>query len=1031
MPTFKYLIYISCCQLCSLFCVAQDFPHLKFSHLSVKDGLSSNNVSNISQDRRGIIWITTIDGLNRYDGTGFKVFRHSDRDSSSVPHNDLREISLDDENNLWMATANGLCRFNTITGKAVNFYHQPANPNSLADNYEPNPYIDSRKRLWLATHAGVQLFDYRNNRFVTYTMPPIPEPDWQEHYNVFRLVREDSKHRLWAASFQGLYLVDEQQQKLIPYYQGEYMANNGFYALPDGNILLGQWSGGIKKFTPENNRYEREPNGKPMYSIVNDFEDWKDNNGNNWLCISLDGGVMLKDMSSGKFRLYLHDALDPFSLNANFVRSIFKDQENRLWLATDNGVSVIDPQLQYFNNYYLYQQLDPNNPKVFGVPRTLLETGQGYLMGCWFNKGLYYFNIDWKLVHHAVKIPENSNSFGSGSVNHIFRDGNGVLWLTTDSGLVKHQNGSYKVFTPPGASSSIRGDYEMRDILPARNGSFWIRAKQNGLYIFDPVKEAFIAQYKPGSRNLTGEVISFCFDKNNELWTGTDSGLFVFHEKAGLFERIYYSSGTSRGSFEGVSDLICDENNIIWAATEHGLGKINAGALQAGLLDTEQGLPDESLIRVLEDKDRIIWIKSLNGIIRYDKGTGFRFFNNKNGLPDLYNSYGLFTFNRKGNILSGQNGVLTEFNPYTIELNAQKPGIVLCDVYADNKGIGFQGGSDGYFITLEPGQKTLQVHFAISSYTSSPSNKFYYKVPGITNEWIEVPNGNINFSSIPIGKHTLHLRGSNNDGIFSDELAIPVFVKPYWYQTFLFKTLTILLIAALVIIFVAWRIRSIRKEAAFKQKIAETEMQALRAQMNPHFIFNSLNSIENFIMQNEKRLASDYLNKFARLIRMILDSSRNELVPLWKDMEALQLYIDLERLRFNNKFSYHAHIDPALLNGDYKVPSLLVQPYVENAIVHGLSHSEAKDLSLSIDVALEHDTIKYIIQDNGVGRQKANAYNLKNRMNHKSVGLKITEDRINIFNHSQAGNGTILFTDLYNGRNEPNGTKVEITIKAT
>ncbi len=169
--------------------------------------------------------------------------------------------------------------------------------------------------------------------------------------------------------------------------------------------------------------------------------------------------------------------------------------------------------------------------------------------------------------------------------------------------------------------------------------------------------------------------------------------------------------------------------------------------------------------------------------------------------------------------------------------------------------------------------------------------------------------------------------------------------------------------------------------------------------MNPHFIFNSLNSIENFIMQNEKRLASDYLNKFARLIRMILDSSRNEVVPVAKDMEALQLYIDLEQLRYNNRFTYKTVIDPALTGGDYRVPSLLIQPYVENAIVHGLSHSEEDGLNLTVMATLENEKIKYVVQDNGIGRAQAAAYNQQNKPYHKSVGLKITEDRINIFNN--------------------------------
>lgn len=211
---------------------------------------------------------------------------------------------------------------------------------------------------------------------------------------------------------------------------------------------------------------------------------------------------------------------------------------------------------------------------------------------------------------------------------------------------------------------------------------------------------------------------------------------------------------------------------------------------------------------------------------------------------------------------------------------------------------------------------------------------------------------------------------------------------------------------------------------------AELQTQVLRSQMNPHFIFNCLNSIENFIMQNDKRQASDYLNKFSLLIRKILDSSRNEVVPIGKDMEALKLYVELEQLRFNNKFAYTVYVDPVLSDGDYLVPSLLVQPFVENAIVHGMAHSEEKDLSISIMATLDGDKIKYTIQDNGVGREKAKVYNMQNKPYHKSVGLKITEERINIFNRQKVNDRSVNITDLYDEQKNPGGTRVEIILKA-
>ncbi len=239
----------------------------------------------------------------------------------------------------------------------------------------------------------------------------------------------------------------------------------------------------------------------------------------------------------------------------------------------------------------------------------------------------------------------------------------------------------------------------------------------------------------------------------------------------------------------------------------------------------------------------------------------------------------------------------------------------------------------------------------------------------------------------------------------------------------------LLTIAIAIIIYQTNKSKKERSESELKQQITEIQMQVLRAQMNPHFIFNSLNSIENFMMQNEKRLASDYLNKFTRLIRTILDSSLNQLIPLTKDMEALQLYIDLQQLRFNNKFTYHNCLDPQLQNGDYKVPSLIIQPYVENAIEHGIAHCERKDPEIKVSARLKNDYILYVIEDNGIGREQAALYNAQNKRHHKSVGLAITENRIRIFNGSQSTSEDVVIEDLYDDDNLPRGTRVSVKIK--
>lgn len=252
------------------------------------------------------------------------------------------------------------------------------------------------------------------------------------------------------------------------------------------------------------------------------------------------------------------------------------------------------------------------------------------------------------------------------------------------------------------------------------------------------------------------------------------------------------------------------------------------------------------------------------------------------------------------------------------------------------------------------------------------------------------------------------------------------------FKNFLLFSIGVGFLLSLLVAFLIYKSiqsKKIKEESVYKQKIAETEMQALRAQMNPHFFFNSLNSIENFIMQNEKKLASDYLNKFARFIRSILDSSYNELIEISKDIDSLQLYIDLEQLRFNYKFSYCCDIDPSLLYGEYHVPSLLVQPFLENAIIHGIGPSDREDLKICLRAILTDSMIQYSIEDNGIGREQSTAYKQLNKPFHKSVGMKITQDRINIFNQDTTSSNNVKITDLYDEQHNPAGTRIEFAIK--
>jgi LytS/YehU family sensor histidine kinase len=261
---------------------------------------------------------------------------------------------------------------------------------------------------------------------------------------------------------------------------------------------------------------------------------------------------------------------------------------------------------------------------------------------------------------------------------------------------------------------------------------------------------------------------------------------------------------------------------------------------------------------------------------------------------------------------------------------------------------------------------------------------------------------------------------------------------PAWWNTWWFRIAALLIVIAIIYLVMRWRLQEKfrlqvdradreKKLSELQHRTSQLEMHALRAQMNPHFLFNSLNSINRFIIQNNTDQASAYLTKFSRLMRLILQNSQNELVPLENELDALKLYLELEAVRFDHHFTYRIKIDEHLDIGAVKVPPLIIQPYAENAIWHGLMHKEEKG-HLLIEILKEHDFLIFRIIDDGIGRKKAAELKSKSASTHKSMGMKITADRISNMKQKNPNQNYIQIKDLVLADGTPAGTSVEIKI---
>jgi len=259
---------------------------------------------------------------------------------------------------------------------------------------------------------------------------------------------------------------------------------------------------------------------------------------------------------------------------------------------------------------------------------------------------------------------------------------------------------------------------------------------------------------------------------------------------------------------------------------------------------------------------------------------------------------------------------------------------------------------------------------------------------------------------------------------------LTILIHPPWWRTWWAYTLFALLIAGLIYALFRYRTSKIRMQHEIvlqQHKASALKMQALRAQMSPHFIFNSLNSINMFILENNKLQASEYLSKFSRLIRLILQNSKEAFISLKSELEALQLYLELESLRFDNKFEYKISVDDDVDTTTLKVPPLIIQPYVENAIWHGLMHKKEKG-HLEIELYQEKGILLCKIIDDGIGRKKAAELKSKSASTHKSMGMRITADRIAMLQQQEQNNTSISITDIVPPDGNPSGTEVLIKI---
>jgi hypothetical protein len=335
-------------------------------------------------------------------------------------------------------------------------------------------------------------------------------------------------------------------------------------------------------------------------------------------------------------------------------------------------------------------------------------------------------------------------------------------------------------------------------------------------------------------------------------------------------------------------------------------------------------------------------------------------------------------------------------------------------------------------IMLNHDQNNLTFNYSGISYRSNGNISYQYRLLPQFKDWRTTTTDNLNFNLTP-GSYMFEVKAINAIGIQSEFPAVYSFIiRPHFTDTWWFRVLSIIFITgmmsySLILLFNYRKRKSAEKNKAERQ-ITELKLKSLQAQLNPHFIFNALNAIQQFINVENKRSANDYLTRFARLMRLYLVGSENQFITLEQELEILKLYTNLEHLRFSNIFTYSFEIDEDIKLDQYIVPAMLLQPHVENAIRHGLTTSDNKDNRLTVTVRRCEGGICCVVEDNGIGRQQSLELKQKGKTEHRSMGNKISKERIELIRSLKLGNIRETITDLSSEHESGSGTRVEIFI---
>ncbi len=996
--------------------------------------LSSNIVTAIAQDENGMMWFGTRRGLNSFDSYTFEEYNQIDGIINATI-TDIMPIG----DTLFVGTEKGLCIYN-IRNKETTNYFSETDSLILPDNHIYSFSEPVNNRITICTKGGTSVYDLRTKKFY---IPKINNyfPDYEVR-SVEYMEYDDS---WWVATSNGLIRYQEENQSLRHFYSVkdvvETLSDNSLLSLhkiDDHRMFLGT-SDGLCMLDIEKNELRRinlaqltnHQSPKLEISKIITFNDEEI-----MLSTYTDGLYIYNYKNNTATHISKFDRRN--AISDNYIFDVFKDDNGSIWVATFTGLNRFENNLANFSTISVFK-----NGSVLSINYFIEMDSSNILVGT--ESGIKAFNIeDESIIDFKTYFKSKENYFDSLYVYSFFLDVDSCLWVgTRNDGLFIYDIKKDVIINVAEKYQIDRLNHAVvREIVRDEFDNMWVATNQ-GLCCIDlnDKSHVFYNNDRNNDKTIPYDDVFDLMLADDVLYVTTGDGLAIYQYDTDDFTTYHLPDSLTK------KDIV--KNNGLFDIVDGGDGRYYIGSYSNGMLafspDTKTFKTSKRedsfgmmIYAILPDNNGFLWASTSKGVMKYDLQTKeTRMYDVTDGLQGSEFTPNAFLRSSNGYVFFGGFNGFNYFKPDEIKLEVRIPKVIISKIQT-NAGEKIRYLNHGDTIHLSYNENSFEISFATLNLLRKNMVNYSYMMDNYDDEWMFYKSNHryVDYNKLRPGTYTFKLKVSNEVNIWMDNpLELTIIIHPAWYQRTWFMIMMILITALAIYMIIRQRTKIRAQKMEQRRKISELEVQmvqlkqkTLQLQMNPHVIFNTLNSIQQYIINHDAYKAVAYLTSFSRLMRKILNNSNERYISLSDELEAVNLYLELESMRLGNRFNYEVIVDTELDINNIEIAPLIIQPFVENAIIHGLMPKKENCL-LKIEVSkFAEEKLLCVVEDNGVGRQYSEKMKEKSGGTHKSYGMSITRRRLEMLSKISNEDFSVEIIDLYNDENQPEGTRVNIII---